>query len=146
MGYTTEFKGELKFTEELTATQLAEVSKFLGEDCRNHPEWEVGLSKFGGDLYYIDLELTEDFSGLKWNGTEKTYSLDRLVNVLIINMRKIYPSFALEGFMTAQGEDVDDRWTLIIKEDGLAHHVDNPPTGTRIECPHCEQHFYLGED
>lgn len=140
MGYTTEFKGELKFTEDMFASELAEVAKFLGEDCRDHPEWEGGK-----DLYCIDLELLNDFSGVRWDGTEKTYSLDKLVNVLIVNMRKIYPSFALEGFMTAQGEDVDDRWTLIIKEDGFAHHVDNPPTGTKINCPHCERHFYLGE-
>lgn len=41
MGYSTEFKGELKFTTELTASQLAEVKKFLSEDCRSHSEWEI---------------------------------------------------------------------------------------------------------
>lgn len=143
MGYTTEFKGALRFTEELTASQLAEVSKFLGEDCRIHPEWEVGLSNVGGDLYYIDLELTEDFSGLRWNGIEKTYSLDKLVNVVIVNMRKLYPSFGLEGFMTAQGDEAGDRWTLVIQEDGLAHHVDTPPAGEPLTCPRCEERFYM---
>lgn len=63
MGYTTNFKGELKFTKELKASELAKLSSMLGEDCREHPEWD-----YEGPLYYIDLELLEDFSGIKWDG------------------------------------------------------------------------------
>ena len=50
MGYTTNFKGELKFTKELKASELAKLSSMLGEDCREHPEWD-----YEGPLYYIDL-------------------------------------------------------------------------------------------
>jgi hypothetical protein len=48
MGYSTSFSGELLFTKELKASELAELNKFLGEDCRDHPEW--GIS----GLTYID--------------------------------------------------------------------------------------------
>jgi hypothetical protein len=39
MGYSTEFRVELKFTTDLTAKQLGKVKSFLGQDCREHAEW-----------------------------------------------------------------------------------------------------------
>lgn len=139
MGYTTKFQGDLKFTTELTAKQLAKLNAMCGEDCREHPEWGVN------DLYYIDLELTEDFSGLRWNGAEKTYNLDRLVNVVLSEMRKKWPDFGLIGTLSAQGEDVEDRWALKIGEDGLAHKIKPAVTGKIVTCPHCEERFELKE-
>lgn len=62
MGYSTDFKGELKFTRELTGSELATLKGILGEDCRNHPDWDAK------NLYHMDLEMLEDFSGIKvWN-------------------------------------------------------------------------------
>lgn len=61
MGYTTTFKGQLRFTSELKASELAVLGQLFGEDCRDHPEWGAT------DLYYINLELTKDFSGLQWS-------------------------------------------------------------------------------
>lgn len=136
MGYNTEFKGELKFTQELTASQLAKVKSFLGEDCRNHPEW--GASS----LYHIGLELLDDFSGLRWNGAEKTYSMDGMINLIITHMRTDVPDFGFVGKMVAQGEDIDDRYEILIK-DGWAVKREIELTGTKIECPHCKQYFYL---
>lgn len=138
MGYSTKFKGSLKFTEELTASQLAKLKRFFGEDCRDHPEW-IGTS----DLSYIDLKFLEDFSGIEWDGAEKTYSLEKLVNVVILNMRQEYPAFGLSGKLAAQGESFDDRWELVIGEDGLAHHINVVIVGTKLTCPHCEEQFVL---
>lgn len=137
MGYNTTFKGELKFTKELTASQLAKLSSMLSEDCRDHPEWNAP------DLTYIDLRLLDDFSGLEWDyETEKTYELEELVNVVITEMQKEYPDFGLTGKLVAQGEEVDDRWELIIK-DGRAIRKDVAVTGKIIICPLCEGKFEL---
>jgi hypothetical protein len=138
MGYNTEFKGKLKFKTELTTSQLAKVNSFLGEDCRDHPEWEGSTG-----LYYVDLVLLDDFSGLQWNSeTEKTYQLDEIINMLIKNIRKEIPDFSLEGKLLAQGDDIDDRWELIM-ENGIAIKKDLPHTSSKIECPMCKSHFYL---
>jgi hypothetical protein len=137
MGYTTKFLGSLKFTGELTATQLAHLKKMLNEDCRDHPEWGAT------DLYYIDLELADDFSGLRWSGAEKTYSMEKLVNVVIREMRKRWPEFGLSGELEAQGEDHDDRWRLVIGADGMAAKVKHPRLGQKVECPYCERTFTL---
>lgn len=136
MGYSTEFKGELKFTTELTASQLAKVKSFLGEDCRQHPEWgAMGMS-------YIDLELLDDFTGLKWDGSEKTYDLTEKVNLIITEMQKDYPEFGLQGSFIAQGEDIDDRWVL--KANGsVAKREDIVMTGEKVTCPHCGEDFRL---
>ena len=136
MGYSTTFKGDLKFTKELTASQLAHLKTFMGEDCRDHPEWDAK------DLYYIDLELNDDFTGIRWNGAEKTYAMTDLVNVIIIEMRKKWPDFGLTGTFSAQGEDAEDRWTLSIK-DGAAMKTKVPIVGQRITCPKCESTFIL---
>lgn len=137
MGYSTEFTGELRFVHEPTASQLAHLNSMFGEDCRDHPEWGTQ------DLGYIDLELTEDFTGIRWNGAEKTYDLDKLVNVVIAEMRKRWPDFALSGQLAAQGETVTDRWALVIGADGTATRHKVELAGQVVTCPHCERQFVL---
>lgn len=109
MGYDTNFKGELKFTNELTAKQIARLQTFLGEDCREHPEWNRN------DITWIDLEFTKDFSGIRWNGSEKTYDLAEKINLIINEMQKEFPDFGLKGELLAQGEDINDRYYIIMQ-------------------------------
>lgn len=136
MGYNTNFKGELKFTKELTASQLAKLKTYLGEDCRDHPEW--GRT----DLTYIDLELLNDFSGICWNCAEKTYDLEDKVNLVIAQMQAEYPDFGLAGKLRAQGEDIEDSWWLVI-ENGIAVRRDIELKGRKVKCPHCDETFIL---
>lgn len=136
MSYSTDFKGELKFKTELTATQLAKVKAFCGAECREHKDW---LGSEG--LTWVDLELLGDFSGLRWDGSEKTYDLAEKINMITANMQQDCPDFGFTGKMLAQGEDVDDRWELIIGVDGKAVRKDVVVTGTRIECPCCGDSF-----
>ncbi len=140
MGYMTEFKGELKFTTEMTGTQLAEVKSFCDADIREHPEW--GKAK---TFNYFFLTLLDDFSGLKWNGVENARGMVEQVNIITLNMCKRWPDFGLTGRMLAQGEYIDDRWELVV-EDGVATKEDVAVTGTRIMCPCCNETFaYEGE-
>lgn len=132
MGYKTKFSGELKFTKDLTVKELAKVKTFLGEDCRKHPEWE------SRDLYWIELEFLNDFTGLKWNNSEGTsYGMVECVNLIINQTRKEFPDFGLSGSFLAQGEDMDDRWWLVI-ENGQAIRRDFE---IEVKCPHCGHQF-----
>ena len=137
MGYSTTFTGELTFTSEATASQLAKLKSMLDEDCRGHPEWGAT------HLSYIDLEFTDDFSGLRWNGAEKSYEMVEKVNLVITQMRKTWPGWGLMGMISAQGERFDDRWTLYIGKDGWAHKQEMALKGKKIVCPHCEREFVL---
>jgi len=138
MGYTTNFTGELKFKKELTASQIAHLNNFLGQDRR-----EIGFED-DNDVYevedeywyHIDLELTKDLSGLRWNGAEKTYDLDNIINFVTKQMRKKYPDFELVGEMSAQGEEAGDRWNLVMK-DGKAHREELKTISKECTCPRC---------
>lgn len=146
MGYTTLFTGTLKFTKELKASELAYLTKILGVDLREMPELErVGIVPelaLESSQYSIDLKLTRDYSGLEWDGRQKSYVMESQVDFVISWMHQKYPDFGLEGHMNAQGEDVDDRWVLTI-ENNKAIKVETPPQGEKVQCPHCSGYFYL---
>lgn len=135
MGYSTDYKGEFKFTRELKASEIAKLKSFFGEDCRDHTEW-----KGAEDLYYINLKFNSDFSGIEWDGCEKTDDLTNYINLIFDNID--IPDFGLSGKILAQGEDIDDRYEIVIK-DGRAVHIDTKPSGSKVECPHCGEKFYL---
>jgi len=115
MGYNTNFKGTLKFTTVPTAEMIGMLQTILGEDCRDHPEWDEP------DLTHLNLEINEECTGLEWDGQEKTYEMTGLVNLVLKQMRKQYPTFGLTGLLKAQGQDVGDVWEVYIGEDGWAH-------------------------
>ena len=141
MGYTTKFKGKLSFASEPKASELAELNTILGEDCREHSEWgHTGLS-------YIDLEITKDFTGLEWNGAEKTYDLVDKVNVVIEIMKNKYPKFGLTGELIAHGEEPGDVWKLVM-ENNVAYERKIEPASKikKVTCPNCKHKFKLEDD
>lgn len=109
MGYNTDFSGTLYFKNELTIRQFKELEKFMGADCREHPEWG------NTDISYIDLQINNDYTGIEWDGSEKTYELVLKINLIISNMQKQFPGFELEGELLAQGEDINDRYLITIE-------------------------------
>jgi hypothetical protein len=137
MGYTTQFSGVLKFGNELNINELKAINEFLGEDTRDHPEWKIN-----DDYVHIDLELTEDYSGIKWDGSEKNYGMVEAINLIIREMKKINAGFKLSGKFDAQGEEIGDCWALVIGDDGFAHRSETPPVGEKIRCPLCEKYFF----
>jgi len=140
MGYNTDLEGVLTFKNEMTIEQLKELQKFLGENPDNHKDW-IRPAKNS----YIQFEITDDYSGLKWDGNEKFYYIPEAVNIILDNMRIKFPDFELEGEMLAQGEEILDRWKLVI-EDGRAVRKDIPFNGKVISCPDCGHDFILETD
>lgn len=137
MGYTTTFKGELKFNRELTASDIVLFTEFFGGDFRDHPNWE------GADgLYYCALEFNDNYTGIRHDDSEKTHALEEQVNVVIYNINKTKPDLILSGELLAQGEDIGDRWFLRMI-DGNAVKVPIEIKGKKIVCPHCGEHFII---
>lgn len=147
MGYNTKFVGVLKFTTELTASQIVALKGMCGEDCREHPEWRTKLNRaYFDDLDRIKLKLTDDFTGLQWSGVEKTHALDKCLEVVIEQMRKRWPKFNLIGALAAQGEQLEDRWELRMGEDGWPQKLPLAIVGKVVTCPHCERKFELTKE
>ena len=141
MGYSTDFDGVLYFTTDLQASRLLQLKSMLEVD-----NWQQRLEWKDTNVRYIDLELTGDFTGLQWNGAEKTYYMVETVNLIITEMRKTTPDFGLKGKLYAQGEEFDDRWVLEIGEDGWAKRTDIIISGKTVTCPHCNSEFVLEEE
>jgi len=139
VGYSTEFEGELKFAHAVTVSELQALAGILGEDCRDHPEWGPAARY----LYHVDLELTKDYSGLKWDGSEKTYELERIVNLVTILLRKVNPEFRLSGALMATGEEAGDVWQLVINDEGVASREKMVVVGI-VQCPNCDHRFKPG--
>lgn len=147
MGYTTTFKGVLKFNSEPTVAQLRALKEMIGEDAREHPDWgDVPKSKYGGTAFsYIDLDLTDALDGLQWSGAEKSYEMVEQVNFVIGRMRKQWPEFGVSGELQAQGEESEDAWTLAI-ENGKAVKKPRALVGVRVQCPECDHYFRVNAD
>ena len=144
MGYTTEFKGVLKIQPELTASQIVFIEQFLREDIRWHPDWNK--NEWSEKLMYsIDLELTPEYDGLVWTGIEKSYEMCAQVNYVITQMKTVCPEFRVSGKFAAQGERLEDRWELVIGEDGFATEVKLTPKGKKFTCPECDHDFFAEE-
>jgi len=120
MGYNTDYIGKIGFSNPLTEEQMTELDKFLGEDVRDHKEWERDSDR---GLTWIDLDFTDDGLGIEWNGSEKSYEMKDKLNLILRNMRKLYPEFGFTGELLAQGESIEDRY--VIKFTG--------PNGTAVE-------------
>lgn len=133
MGYTTEFEGVLKFSDDISLKEYVAIEKLL-EDGRN------GDAMYDG---WIQLEISDDRSGIQWDGTEKFYHAEDAVNFIINKMRERWPNFSLHGEMIAQGENISDRWILRIGDDGCAHRVELVTSSKALECPYCAHQFYL---
>jgi hypothetical protein len=121
MGYTTNFTGLLKFKKELKASQIS-LLKHILED-----ENEI-----------VDLEINKYFTGIKWNGMEKTYEMDKMVNTVIRKMTKKYKDFKLVGELIAQGEEYEDKWKLVMINN-VANIVKIQIISKTIQCPHCDE-------
>jgi len=133
VGYSTEFRGKLTFSRELRASELRTVRALHRGVRRDHPEWGAG------SWCYFAFRLTDDLDGVEWDGSEKTYDAEGQVNLLL---RTLPPDVTLEGELLAQGEDLEDRWRLVV-QDREARRVDVVLAGKVVECPGCGHRFEL---
>ena len=140
MGYNTDFTGEMYFNQELTGKQIAALNEMLGEDCREHPEW-LPVAK---DLTWIDLEFNDDYSGIQWNGSEKSYDMAAKLNLIVAVMRRTCcPDFGFNGKIEARDEEND--YLIKSKEDGFVEEVALELVESEIECPKCGHCFSVSE-
>jgi len=137
MGYTTTFQGEIKITPELTAKQIKFIEGMFG-DMR---EWNpVEAERL--DLTHFDFEFNDNLDGIRWNGAEKFYNAELCMEYLIDQSLKAFPELKFNGILQAQGEEYDDRWHLVVKNNKVTKR-EIKLKGRKVECPHCEQEFRL---
>ena len=133
MGYNTYFSGVLEFNEEVSVGVFKLIKKILSSHEAN----------YNGKRIFLQFEMTEDFSGIQWDGSEKFYDAVDAVNYIIEKVKAVYPKFALKGELIAQGEDTFDRWKLCINDKGRAYKKEIVNEEGEVTCPHCGKDFKL---
>ena len=145
MGYTTEFSGQISVNPPLNAKEIAFLEKFSRSrrmDRKNGPYFVDGTGDFGqGDdpdirdynrppqgqpSLWCQWVPTDDGTAIEWDGGEKFYAGAEWMKYLIQHFIGPRPLAAValsflqghtcNGEITAQGEDPDDRWMLIVKD------------------------------
>lgn len=125
MGYNTEFSGELLFKNPLSETEIDYMESFFWIELHIENEGKI----------YVNLEFNEDWTGLRWDGSEKTRLLEESINHIIEKMRDNFIDFELTGEIKAQGEEIGDLYIIKI-ENNRAVRVNFTHT-----CPSCGHEF-----
>lgn len=114
MGYSTEFSGKLTISPPLSSEQVEEINEFCAQRHGGPTEHDFGMPGF-----WCDWEVDETGTKLYWNGAEKSYHMDKWLEVLI--KKFIVPAgSAVNGRLFAQGEDRADVWLLIAENNQVS--------------------------
>lgn len=146
MGYNTDFAGELKFKQELKASQIVKLKSILSEDCREHPEWREYMQEYVKhmNLTFINYEFTDNLDGIRWDESEKSYDMVEKANLIrsIMSADGDFPGFT--GCMTAVGEEQGDVWMIVALDDGSVERQEMKDAPKFTRCPHCGE--IIGEE
>ena len=90
---------------------------------------------------------TEDRMGLEWDDGEKFYKAEEWMNY-ILNRILAPKGYIGNGIIEAQGEDINDRWWLVVKNNV----VSNESLGAKLEaydiliCPKDDLPLFVGRE
>lgn len=105
MGYDTHFEGQIDIVPPLSLKEFNKITKFIE---KRHS------TQHGAPGSWCGWELTEDGDAIIWDGVEKFSEGAEWMKYLIeYNIGK---SYTLNGTIEAMGEEHDDRWDLIVKD------------------------------
>jgi hypothetical protein len=161
MGYNTEFSGSIAITPPLNPEEIAYLNKFSDTrrmDREKGPYFVDGTEEFGQgkdpDIrnynsppngqpgLWCQWVPTEDGTAIVWNDQEKFYESVAWMEYLIEHFLKpgalaaaqlpfLQANHILNGTITAQGEELDDRWLLVVK-DNVVTKTEQGPTDTAL--------------
>lgn len=143
MGYTTEFSGQVKVDPPLNQDEINFLKKFAGTRrmARTKGPYYVDNEGFGGQDHENDIIdynrppagqpglwcqwiPTANGEAIKWDGGEKFYESEDWMEYLIEHFIGSHPKaksklpflrpHTLNGTILAQGEDLHDRWELVV--------------------------------
>ncbi|HEY1035564.1 MAG TPA: hypothetical protein VGE09_11345 [Pseudoxanthomonas sp.] len=150
MGYTTEFQGQINIEPPLSAEEITFLKKFNETrrmDRRNGPYHVDGTGDFGqghdSDVrdynrppagqpgLWCNWTPTDDGTAIEWDGGEKFYDSLEWMQYLIehflapgakaaTELPFLQANHVLNGTIKAQGEEMDDRWKLIVTDNAVS--------------------------
>ncbi len=146
MGYTTEFSGQINIEPPLNEQEIEFLNKFantrrmhrkqgpyfvdgegfVGQDC-DEGVIEYNTPPAGQPSLWVQWIPTEGGIALEWDGGEKFYCATEWMAYIIDHFLKpnciaksslpfLQANHVCNGVIKAQGEDMDDRWELIVTD------------------------------
>lgn len=146
MGYTTDFSGSINIEPPLNQKEIDYLNTFfqarhdkhndtMSPQPKNFTSYGKSEEKFGP---WCDLVISDDGKELLWNGAEKSYNMSEWVTYIIEHFIGDNPLSAqndqafdyfvahtLNGELEAQGEEEDDHWYLVVKNNEVFTYDDN---------------------
>lgn len=145
MGYTTDFNGRVEIKPPLNASEIEFLKKFAGTRRMNRKEGPyfvdgpgmAGQDHTPGIIDYnhppagqpglwCQWVPTDDGKFIEWNGAEKFYNSSEWMTYIIDHFLKadakakgalkFLKPHTCNGEVEAQGEDANDRWKLVVKD------------------------------
>lgn len=114
MGYTTEFSGKLTIDPPLDMDLIEKINEFCEERHGGPADIFPGIPGF-----WCDWKVGEDGDKIYWNGSEKSYNMDKWLELLIKEF--IAPAGSVvSGRLLAQGEERNDVWLLVADKNRVA--------------------------
>jgi len=139
MGYNTDFWGEVSIEPTLSAAEVDFLNRFTShhgrqENVYGDPEEYPST--------YCQWVPTKDGMFLEWDGNEKFYEPAAWMKYLIVhflqeNCRASQPSYnlpfmtgghVLNGIIDAQGDESDDRYRILVKDNHVFYWPTEPET------------------
>lgn len=143
MWYSTSYTWELLFNENISIQEIREVQKYLWENINSHPEWWY---KWKWYLWFIDLCINDTMTWLEWRVSEKSSLMQDKVNFLIKKIREKFPHFTLSWGFLCQGENLLDRYRLMMSQWIKMERFDiNVPEEDRRRIEYLEKNILLLE-
>lgn len=109
VGYTTNFDGRFQLDKCLTVEQFNELKDFRSHDHRS----EDYCPSYG---FYCQWVPTEDGKAIQWDGSEKFYSYDEWLGILIEKFFKPW-GVKITGQVRYSGEEWNDTGLIIVNDD-----------------------------
>lgn len=117
MWYNTKYFGEVIFSPQPTARQLAVIKDAI-ENAHEESSYALDLSK--------------DFSSIEWAWNEKTYDFEEALNAVQKYIKDKWLDIDFVWEFEYQWEESDDRW-YVRKIDWLFVRME----ADEYKCPHC---------
>lgn len=110
MGYQTDFRGELEFSEKLDSEQKAQIHEFSEQRHGGNMNHFPGMPGF-----WCNWDANEEGTALSWNGAEKFYDYVEWLQYLIDNFFNPW-GIKLNGEIDWRGEEWDDQGTIKVTD------------------------------
>lgn len=148
MGYSTDFTGRIEIDPPLNQSEINYLTQFsqtrhmsrvqgpflVEDDPTEDGVIDYNTPPKSQPSLWCDFEPTGDGTALVWNGSEKTECgkewIEYLINYflqnnayLVADASTYFKDFTFNhvcnGELTAQGEDPDDRWKIVVRDNSV---------------------------